>query len=285
MPVAPAPAASGRVELPDPRSAPGTPPAVAMESTGSPPGPPAQAPPGYNDRLPDLPERPSRTNDLAKKTPAEVADFERKANVKVVENDDNLFVYDTVVDGQRLRIALLEERTKSGFPVIGMAFLDDQKIRAVEEAKKSNKHTSLLGPGVAHAHETNYGHYHGFFGCSYAYQYANSWQLYVYICPADVSSARAVGGSIAGAIGIATGHPWLGWAVGLGINSGMWWLQEDDGSIHVYFDAESVLRNFGWVYYWGKLQTWMYGYARDAAYNAFGWVQSWRDSSWWRIAF
>lgn len=276
-------------QLPEPRQRPDVkPPAVAMIPNGSPPGPPAVVPPGAMEEVvPELPAVPLRTNTIVKKTPGEVAEIERKNKVKVVENDDHIYAIDrTDENGNRQRVAVLDTKTKSGTPVLGFAFLDEAEIQAVEKKKKDSKPKPLLGLTPAKAsHGESYGAYHDFLNCSYVYQYQNSWDFYIYICPTDVGSVRAAGASAAQAIGIATGHPWLGWWAGVGVWAGVGWMQESDGSIHSYIPESSIRATFGWVYYWGKLQDWFWGHAADAAYDAFGWAQKYLDGSWWRIDY
>ncbi len=111
------------------------------------------------------------------------------------------------------------------------------------------------------------------------YQYPNSWAIYLYVCPSDVASARWIGLAAGTALGLATEHPWLGWALGVAINYGIDRLTEPDGSIHMYFDPQSIIDGFGWVYNWGRIQDWLDGFAGEA----WGWAQQLSNGNWWRL--
>jgi len=126
-----------QLELPDPRPQPGRPPAVAMDAPDGAPGLVAPGAPAPNVVAPkeEGRPRPGSANKVVKKSFDDVAALESASGVKVVENEDGLFAYDSVdSEGRRHRTALFDDQTVSGVPVIAFAFLDEAEILAVEKA-------------------------------------------------------------------------------------------------------------------------------------------------------
>ena len=235
--------------------------------------------------MPPLPPRAEHPNKLKKQNREQVKAFEAQHNAKVVENEDGLFAFDVMdTNGKKARIANLEETTVSGFPVIAFAFLDEDEILEVEKAKKEKPAATspFGGPGIAGAHFSSSGHYHNYLNCSWVYTYPDSWDILIYVCPADTGQWGWVPGAVAGALGIALGHPWLAWFLGIGVNYGFSSIKEPDGSIWVYFEGSAVRERFGWGFWWGQVQDWFYGWS-DRVADAFGWATKWSDNSWWRI--
>lgn len=224
---------------------------------------------------------PKTMNKVQKVAAAEVRRIEA-SGAKVVDNEDGLFAYEVVRSGERLRIALFDATTRGGTDVVGMAFLNEQQIKELEDRRSGRADNTLgLGPGVAHADVQPVDHYHYFWKCSYALQYANSWNLYVYVCSVDVDFIKDVGAALAAILGIVLRQPLL-FAVGVLIYvSGLWMFRQPDGSIQFNIPGGSVTDSYGWVYYYTPGDWWWYYPEGDPN---FGYARRDSDGSMWRWA-
>lgn len=188
--------------------------------------------------------------------------FEAEFDVQIVENRQGVIAWDTVDDsGARLRIVAYDAQTSSGVTVIGVAFLNQAEIDEVEAQSDATGWT--LGPEKVAAHKTSSGHYHFQWDCSYAYQYANSNTLYVYICPDDVNYIRYVGSFLAGVLGWMI-HPIVALLGVLVVNVAITYFDEPDGSIQFYVPDWEARVGYGSTYYYGP-ESWFYHYARSSS--------------------
>lgn len=190
--------------------------------------------------------------------------MEAEHDVRIVENEPGLLVLDVLGAEEPLRIAAYEAVTDAGTEVVAVAMLGSEDIEHLEEDEKHHG-GSLLGPSPAYGHKTSYNHYHYFWHGSYVLQYANSWNLYVYLAPLDAEYVKTVGSVIAAVIGIAVGHPILGLVGGLAFYTGVWRFQNADGSLTFYVPATSVAQYYGDVYYYAQ-QAWYYYYSQSSQY-------------------
>lgn len=162
-------ATSEAQQLPNPKPRPSSLPDTEYE----------EALPGPGNDNPGRMPPPGEAKDLQRRSSEEVEQFERANNAKVIENEDGLFVFDVSEEGERTRVVATPERTSDGTPVVGLAFMDEDQIAEIEGRDGRNRLTNLLRLPAAYAHYAGHGHYHGMAKCSYVYQYANSWDLYV----------------------------------------------------------------------------------------------------------
>jgi hypothetical protein len=248
------------VFVPDPPPAPALPPDLAevLSSEAA--------------NLPEL-SAPITPNHVDQLTPTQVEEFESATGSTVVDNMDGLLTFDTRETGELVRVAVFDAHTSSGLDVIGFTFLTEDDIAELE-AMRAESGGLGFGPQVASAHVAPFNHYHYFWKCSYVLQYANSWNLAVYVCPTDVGLIRAVGSAVAGAIGLALKHPVLALLGVLVVNIAIWFFQSPDGAIRLYVPGGAVSASYGSTYYYGPAEGWWYHYSQSSSLYCYARRQS-----------
>jgi hypothetical protein len=187
------------------------------------------------------------SNHVRKLDTAEILKFEQDNGAKVLESSEGRFTVLTETKGVSYLVTLSDGVLKSGRAVIGIA---TQKLTSAASANLVS-----VGPVRAYA-STSW-----FLACSYATR-ANSWSdLYVYICPRDVYLLSGTLGVIAAATAIFGGPVGIGiaTALGLAVVVSVWHFMNNDGSIGITIPAWTIQAPFGgWIYYWNRLQAYMY---------------------------
>lgn len=222
------------------------------------PDPPASIPEmptlGPNGEKPEIAEElrnvppPVEPNRVKALSPAAVDAFEARGNA-IVENHDGLVAID-VVDPEtngRTRVAAINSVSDGGMEVIGLVFLDDDEIAELEARQAGAAAGPFFGPGVAQAHRKDQSHYHYFWSCSWVYNQGGTYGITINFCPNDFSDIKFGGLAVAGAMGIATGHPWLGWITGVAWNYGVNFCRTSTGACQISVSDYRAL--FGWATY------------------------------------
>jgi hypothetical protein len=197
-------------------------------------------------------------------------------HLTVVENEDGVIAFEmTDRDGQRIRLAVLDQQTGLGTEVLGLVFMDEADVRQLEEMEKRHE-TGLLRPDKAEAHYQDRSHYHYFWNGSWVYNQGGTYGISFRISPLDAGYRFSVGSAIAGLMGVAVKHPLLGVLGGFLIDTLKYRFTEPDGSMRGSIsDYRSVcgyvLWNTGpnpdhWLWYYCA-GTVNYGYARDYFYS------------------
>lgn len=100
------------------------------------------------------------------------------------------------------------------------------------------------------------------------------------ICPTDVGNLRWVGAAVAAAVGIATSSPITALVVGIAINTAISWFQNADGSLDFYIPGDTLVRKYGWVYYY-RARDWWYHYSEGSSWYCYalryGTQRLWRN--------
>ncbi len=221
------------------------------------PDPPAVrpvVPPEYRGTQP--PDHPGfRGNHVPLLQTAEIATFER-SGAKVLDSREGFLLFEVPDGTSWQQIALFDQTTESGIPVIGFAFGDGSRPPSIAWP---------LSAEGARAHATPRDHVHNLgppfhdYPCSYLYMYGGGSDAYIHLCATDVNNVRYVGSAAAAAMGIVVGLPILGWLGGVVVWLGIGLFQAGDGSINMYVPGSSASSHYGWTYYYdGPLYGWYY---------------------------
>lgn len=215
------------------------------------------------------PQRPNRVEAL----PAATVQAIEARGYRFVENHDGLVAFDVHDEsGARTRIALIDVTTDGGFDVVGMVFLDESEIGELEARQAKDADASLFRPDVAYGHRKDQSHYHYFYVCSWVYNQGGTYAITIYICPGDFGSLKFAGTAVAALMGIAKGHPLLGWVTGVAYWYGVDFCRDASGGCRISMsDYRQIYGNTTqlctWIicplqFYFYSSSSSSYGYAR-----------------------
>lgn len=237
------------------------------------PQPPERGPNGEKPVIPEElrnvppPAEPNRVKALSR---AAVDALEARGHT-IVENHDGLVAAD-VTDpetGARTRVAAINGISDGGIEVIGLVFLDEEEIAQLEARQARGAASPLFGPGLARAHFKDQSHYHYFWDCSWVFNQGGTYAITIHFCPNNFSDIKFGGMAVAAALGISTGHPWLGWITGVAWNYGTNFCRTSSGACQI--SISDFRAYFGWANYhhtWTctPCNIWFYFYSSSSAY-------------------
>jgi hypothetical protein len=188
---------------------------------------------------------------------------------RIVESEDGLLVLELKEqNGKRVQLVAQNAKTVSGIEVIGLAFLDEAAIAAVE---RGSSMAFSFGPQAVAAHRngTNHSHYPGFpfHTCSFVYNWANGDSTF-HICSIDVSLLQYVAAGWS-ALLLGLFNPVVGFVAGLIVFGGINYYRNADGSIDLFGPNVSIVSHYGNTYYWGSRGGWYYHYPRGSIYYGY----------------
>jgi hypothetical protein len=185
--------------------------------------------------------------------------------------------------GARTRIALIDGVTDGGFDVVGIVFLDESEIGELEARQAKDDETSLFGPSLAYGHKKDQTHYHYFWVCSWVQNQGHTYGITSYICPGDFGSLKFAGTAVAALMGIAAGHPLLGWITGVPYYFGIDLCRNASGGCMITMsDYRAIYGNTTqlctWIicplqFFFYPFGSAYYGYARRADTGAYYYVK------------